>query len=157
MIKELNIVNSDLILNSIRLLILLSKFETRKTFKMNINKIMLFDFYMKFPKTMIPSADKDLKEQDFNEFYSFYHWQPDRDKYRQFIRYLLSKKLIDKKIISSDFIYQINDRGKSVVESLESDYSKQLSAIAIHIKIEVSKLSDAKIEEDILQNAFIMS
>lgn len=156
MIKELNLVNSDLILNSIRLLILLSKFESQKAFKMNINKIMLFDFYMKFPKTMIPSQNKDLKGQDFNEFYSFYHWQPDRDQYHQFIRYLLSKRLIDKKIISNDFIYQINDKGKSVIERLESDYSKQLDAIADYIKKEVSKLSDTKIEEDILQNAFMM-
>lgn len=156
MIKELNLVNSDLILNSTRLLILLSKFESRKAFKMNINKIMLFDFYMKFPKTMIPSATKDIKGQDFNEFYSFYHWQPDRDQYHQFIRYLLSKKLIEKKIISNDFIYQINDRGKSVIERLESDYSKQLDAISDYIKKEISKLSDEKIEEDIIQNAFMM-
>ncbi|MED3891439.1 hypothetical protein P4601_16130 [Peribacillus frigoritolerans] len=154
MIKELNLVNSDLILNSTRLLILLSKFESRKAFKMNINKIMLYDFYMKFPKTMIPSVNKDIKVHDFNEFYSFYHWQPDRNQYHQFIRYLLSKKLIDKKILSNDFIYQINDRGKNVIERLESDYSKQLDTISDYIKQEVSKLSDAKIEENILENAF---
>ena len=156
MIKELNLVNSDLILNSTRILILLSKFESRKSFKMNINKIMLFDFYMKFPKTMIPSTSNDIREQDFNEFYSFYHWQPDREQYHQFIRYLLSKKLIEKNIISNDFIYQINDRGNNVIDKLESKYSKQLDTISDFIKKEVSKLSDSKIEENILKNAFNM-
>jgi len=156
MIRELNLVNGDLILNSTRVLIIISKFETRKTFKMNINKIMLYDFYMKFPKTMIPNEVKGMKEYDFNEYYSFYHWQPDREQYHLFLRYLLSKKLIDKKILNNDFCYQINDRGKEVISRLEGDYSKQLEIIAEYIKKEVSKLSDLKIEENILKLAFDM-
>jgi hypothetical protein len=156
MIKELNLVNSDLILNSTRILMILSKFETKKTFKMNINKIMLFDYYMKFPKTMIPNQVKDMKEYDFNEYYSFYHWQPDREQYHLFLRYLLSKKLIDKKILNNDFCYQINDRGIEAINRMESTYSQQLETIAEYIKKEVSKLSDLKIEENILKLAFDM-
>lgn len=153
MIEELNIVNSDLILNSTRILILLNKLESRKSIKMNINKIMLLDFYMKFPNTMI-SKDSGIKANDFNEYYSFYHWQPDRDQYYQFLRYLLSKRLIDRKIINNDFIYLITDRGKNVIQRLESSYSKQLDSISEYIQKEVAKLSDKKIEENIFKEAF---
>lgn len=154
MIKEVNLVNSDLILNSTRILIIIAEFESRKSFKMNINKIMLFDFYMKFPKTMIPEEYYNEQEYDFNEFYSFYHWQPDREKYQLYIKYLLSKKVIDRVIKSNDFCYQINERGKIVINSLESDYSKSLDQVAKYIKKEVSNLSELKIEENILKYAF---
>ncbi|WP_427137323.1 ABC-three component system middle component 2 [Psychrobacillus psychrodurans] len=152
--KDLDKVNSDLILNSTRLLILLSKYETKKSFKMNINKIMLLDFYMKFPKTMISNEVIIKKKYDFNEYYSFYHWQPDRDLYNFFLRYLLSKRLIEKKIIKNDFIYFITRKGIETILSLKSDYSNQLHIIANYVKKNVSILSDEKIEETIIKKSF---
>jgi hypothetical protein len=150
MIKELNLVNSDLILNSTRVLILISKFESRKSFKLNANKIMLYDFYMKFPQTMLPKEYKVSTGEDFNEFYSFFHSRPDREEYRLYIRYLLSKKLVDKLVIENDFCYRINNRGKEVILNMESNYSIELNKVADYIKKEVSKLSEAVIEETIL-------
>ncbi|HHT7165332.1 TPA: ABC-three component system middle component 2 [Bacillus cereus] len=151
MIRELNLVNSDLILNSTRVLILVSKFESRKAFKLNANKIMLYDFYMKFPQTMIPKNFNISTEQDFNEFYSFFHSQPDREEYQLYIRYLISKKLVDRIIIGSDFCYRITEKGKEALIKLESRYSKELHKIANYIKQEVSKLSENNIEETILR------
>lgn len=155
MIKEINLVNSDIILNSTRILIMIAEFINKKSFKMNINKIMLFDFYMKFPKTMVDSKD-NYEYYDFNEFYSFYHWQPDREQYQIFIKYLLSKNLIEKKIIKNDFCYFITERGTEAVSMMNSNYSKELNKVAKYIKKELSNLSDKKIEENILKFAFEM-
>ncbi|MBN8211090.1 hypothetical protein JI666_20350 [Bacillus sp. NTK071] len=151
MIKELNLVNSDLILNSTRVLILISKFESRKAFKLNATKIMLYDFYMKFPQTMLPKEIDISTEEDFNEFYSFFHSRPDREEYQLYIRYLLGKRLVDRVVIENDFCYRINDRGKEVIYNLKSDYSMELDKIAEYIKKDVSKLSETLIEETILR------
>ncbi|MDI0273535.1 hypothetical protein QGQ84_08085 [Bacillus safensis] len=151
--SELNLVNRDLILNSTRILILISKFATRKTFKLNLYKIMLYDFYMKFPQTMLPREIRNNNSKDFNEFYSYFHWQPDRDEYNLYLRYLIGKKLIDKVIIGSDLCYRINERGISVLKSLESSYSYELNSIADYIKKEISKLSDSIIESKIVNQS----
>lgn len=155
MIKEINLVNSDVTLNSTRILIMIAEFSNKKSFKMNINKIMLFDFYMKFPKTMLNDTD-DLEYYDFNEFYSFYHWQPDRERYQIFLKYLLSKNLIEKRIIKNDFCYFVTERGNEAVSMMNSEYSKELNKIATYIRKELSNLSDKKIEENILKFAFEM-
>lgn len=152
MIKELNLVNSDLILNSSRILVLISKFESKKSFKMNLNKIMLYDFYMKFPRTMIKEEITGNTQQDFNEFYSFFHWQPDRDEYNLYLRYLLSKKLIDRVIIDKDFCFQISERGEEALSKLESLYSSELNIIAEYVKKEVSRKSDSFVEKTIINN-----
>ncbi|MEC0710133.1 hypothetical protein P8881_21620 [Bacillus haynesii] len=150
MIKELNLVNRDLILNSTRLLILMSKFETKKSFRLNINKIMLFDFYMKFPNTMIPNRDDLLNKEDFNEYYSFFHWQPNIDEYHLYIRYLLSKELVNQINIDNDFCYQINQKGKEVLENINTLYATELHKIAVYIKKELSTLSESRIEQSII-------
>lgn len=151
MIKELDLVNSDLILNTTRVLILISKFESKKSFKMNLNKIMLYDFYMKFPQTMLPNEIKMTRQRDYNEYYSYFHLQPNRDEYTLFLRYLVSKRLVDKIINGSDFCYRINKRGTKVLKSLKSEYFLELSSIAEFVKKEISKLSDSKIENKIIE------
>ncbi|SFA81847.1 MULTISPECIES: ABC-three component system middle component 2 [unclassified Bacillus (in: firmicutes)] len=151
MIEELNLVNRDLILNSTRLLILISEFDSKKSFKMNINKIMLYDFFMKFPQTMLPKKEIEEEQRDFNEFYSFFHWQPDREEYNLYLRYLLSKKLIQRNIMDNDFCFKINELGKEVIVKMESSYSVELGHIAKYIKKELSKLSDTKVESMIIK------
>lgn len=151
MIKELGLVNSDLILNSTRILVLISKFETKKSFKMNSYKIMLYDFYMKFPQTMIGKKAKSESIKDFNEFYSYFHWQPNREEYDLYLRYLLSKRLINKIISGTDYCYQVNERGIEVLGRLESRYFRELDSIAEYVKKEVSTLSDTKVENEIIE------
>jgi hypothetical protein len=142
---------SDLISNSLRLLILISKFEKRKSFRLNIEKIMLYDFYMKFPKTMI--NDEDLIgsfSETFLESYSYFHWKPNRERYRQFLNFLLSKDIIAREIIQNDFCYRINQKGLSIISQLNTDYAKRLSKIGDYVYKNISKLSDENIEKDIL-------
>lgn len=150
MIEELNLVNRDLILNSTRLLILMSEFESKKSFKMNLNKIMLYDFFMKFPRTMLPKGEREGEQRDFNEFYSFFHWQPDREEYNLYLRYLLSKKLIQRKIVDNDFCFYINEIGKEVIVKMENSYAVELGHVAKYIKKELAKLSDTKVESMII-------
>ncbi|TDL80961.1 ABC-three component system middle component 2 [Peribacillus frigoritolerans] len=151
MIEELNLVNRDIILNSTRLLILISEFDSKKSFKMNINRIMLYDFFMKFPRTMLPNKEIQGDQKDFNEFYSFFHWQPDREEYNLYLRYLLSKKLIQRKIVDNDFCFRINEMGKDVIEKMESSYAVELGRVAMYIKKELTKLSDTKVESMIIE------
>lgn len=153
MIKDLNILHSDLILNSGRLLVLLSKFQKAKSYKMNMDKIMLLDFYMKFPTKMIEESNINNESSDFNDMYSYFHWKPDRDQYNLFLNYLTSKKLIKKEIIKRDFIYFISEDGLKLVSTLESNYYHQLDLTANYIKKHISNLSDEKIENTILEKS----
>lgn len=153
MIKDLNILHSDLILNSGRLLVLLSKFQKAKSYKMNMDKIMLLDFYMKFPTKMIEESDFKNERSDFNDMYSYFHWKPDRDQYNLFLNYLTSKQLIKKEIIKKDFIYFISEDGLKVISTMESNYYHQLDLTANYIKKHISNLSDEKIENTILEKS----
>lgn len=147
-------VNSELILHVTRVLVLLSKFGNQKTIKTTLDKIMLFDFYMKYPKVMIDEFNtKD--SIDFYDFYSFYHWKPSRDDYQLYLRYLTAKGLVERIISNNDFIYQITKDGNEVIDSLGSNYSIILKEVADHIKKHVSKLSDSKIEQNIIERSFL--
>jgi len=42
------------------------------------------------------TIEKYQLEQNFDEYYAFFHWQPDVIKYRQSLNYLFSKGFIDK-------------------------------------------------------------
>ncbi|MGE6575789.1 ABC-three component system middle component 2 [Paenibacillus xylanexedens] len=136
-----------------RILILLSKFGSQKTIKISLDKIMLLDFYMKYPNVMI--EDENLKQNlSFYDYYSYYHWKPNREEYHVFLRLLTAKKLVSRNIIKSEFIYQITSDGTDVIESLNSSYYKKLDNVANYIKKNIARLSDTKIEEDIILKSF---
>lgn len=129
-----------------RLLTLLSAFEKSKTYQMTFDKLILLDFYMRFPKTMMNLESYSF---DFEELYSFYHSYPDREYYQEMLRILISKKLIEKEIQNSSFIYKINPSGIDLVKSIDNKYSHSLINTALLIKKTVSKLSEANIKEEI--------
>lgn len=118
--------NSELILNVTRILILLSYFGNQKSIKMTLNKIMMFDFYMKYPRVMIENTEIIDNNFDYYDYYSYYHWKPNRDEYHLYLRYLSAKRLITRTISNNDFIYQISKEGIDVVENLNSSYSVSL-------------------------------
>lgn len=150
--KRTTEINSELILNAIRLLILLSNFANQKTVKTTLDKIMLFDFYMKYPRVMIDDAEFD-DQFSYYDYYSYYHWKPNREEYHLYLRYLSAKRLISRSILSNEFIYQITKDGTDVIEGLNSSYSVSLKSVALHIKKHVSKLSDTKIETEIIKRS----
>ena len=146
-----NSIIGNIVFDSIRILILISNVSAKKTFKITIDKIMLYDYYMKFPNTMI---DKNCMKiniyYDFFEFYSFYHWKPNIIYYNKIIRYLEAKELVrcdfDRK-----FYFVATDKGNELINKLNSEYKKSLYIIAKFINDNVSKMSDSKVELEILE------
>jgi len=143
---------SNLIMDSMRLLILISKFEYRKTFKLTLDKIMLYDFYMKFPDIMLTNKEeREYIDSSFEDVYSYYHWKPNQDQYISTINYLISKKLIIRNIEDSKFCYLITDLGEEFISGLTSKYKIKLDSAAKDIRQMISKLSDDAVEKDILE------
>lgn len=134
------------VLGMMRILTLLSAFEKLKSYQMTFDKIILLDFYMRFPRTMLDLEDYSL---DFEELYSFYHSYPDREYYQRILRVLVSKKLIKKEILSSNFIYRITSKGIELVISIDNDYSSKLLNTSKLIKKNISSLSEVKMKEEI--------
>lgn len=129
-----------------RLLTLLSAFEKSRTYQMTFDRLILLDFYMRFPKTMM---NLDNYSFDFEELYSFYHSYPDREYYQEMLRILTSKKLIEKEIQNSSFIYRIKPIGVELVKSIDNTYSHSLISTALLIKKNISKLSEANMKQEI--------
>lgn len=138
----------DLILSSMRILTLLEAFKSTKSYIMTFDKLVLLDFYMRFPKTMV-GHNRGFNEYDFEELYSFYHSHPDRESYRKVINFLISKKLINQKIIGASFVYQIDTSGIEIIKSISNPYSLRMMENASLIKKDISSLPESKIIEDI--------
>ena len=88
---------TDYINDAVRILILLNASKSRKSLAMTERKIMLFDYYLKFPHTMLGDLSEiscDL--QTLDEYYAFFHWQPDIIRYRRSINYLIAKGFVEK-------------------------------------------------------------
>jgi hypothetical protein len=152
MIEDRNKVLSDLVIDSVRLLILISKFDYKKTFKLTLDKIMLYDFYLKFPNTMFKdNKDVEIGNIDFFEYYSYYHWKPRDDQYVMALNYLISKQLILRKIENNKFYYLVSELGIEFVSDLTSEYKLKLDKIATIVKQKISKLSDEAVENQILE------
>ncbi|MTI47848.1 MAG: hypothetical protein FH761_08405 [Firmicutes bacterium] len=152
-----NNVNTNLIMDAIRLLILITKFEYRKSFKLSIDKVMLYDFIMKFPTTLEDDNGKENKEVDFREYYSYYHWKPNQGEYIKTLNYLISKNLVSRKIEDGKFYYLATNEGKGFIASLNSNHKKRLDRIATYIKSNISKLTDKKVEDKILEKINIVN
>lgn len=147
---------SDIVMNSIRILILINKFEGKQSSKLNIDRIMLYDYYMKFPNTMIGSDNlKIYIRYNFHEYYSFYHWKPDYSNYNKVLRYLISKGLIEREFRNKEFYYLINEKGVEFIKHLNSNYKQTLDVIAEFIKNNVAKKKDNEIEREILNRTNI--
>ncbi|WP_339919472.1 ABC-three component system middle component 2 [uncultured Flavobacterium sp.] len=136
----------EFLIGSMRVLTLLSAFENNRSYQMTFDKLILLDFYMRFPQTML---NLDVKNFDFEELYSFYHSYPDREYYQKILRILISKRIIEKEIFSSSFVYRINPIGLEIVKGIKNEYSTQMYLNALLIKKTISKLSEAKIREEI--------
>lgn len=145
---DMLMINSDVVFNSLRLLTLISKFELKHTHRLTIDRLILYDFYLKFPTTMFDILDDN--KYTFYEYYSYYHWKPARDKYHMYLRYLISRKLIERPIFQGDFCYVISPIGTELLQRLNSSYFRKIDELSVLVKQKLSKLSESKIEENIL-------
>lgn len=141
----------NIVMDSIRVLILIAKFEEKKSFKLNLDRIMLYDYYMKFPNTMIESKNFKVSiKYNFYEYYSFYHWKPDYNNYTKILKHLMSKGLIEREFKNREFYYCSTELGFEFIKQLNSGYKQVLDSVAEFIKDSVSKKKDNEVEQEIL-------
>lgn len=145
---------SDYLNDIIRGLIILYVSKDYKSISLTERKLELYDFFLRFPKTMTLSEEQSQEEDvSFEEYYSFFHWQPDIIRYRQATNYLIAKGFAEKEIDDSVVVYKITDLGKTVIEDLNNPYKNQLTELMINNVKQLSKLSDKKIEEMIQEKS----
>jgi len=141
---------SDIVLDAIRILILIYKFSDKKKDMLSIDKIILYDYYLKFPNTMIDSESIGIDLlYNFEEYYSFYHWKPDVGNYRMIIQYLLGKGAIIREMKKKRYFYCISKEGENVLNNLKSRYKKLLEIVADYIKENVANKKDSEVEQEI--------
>lgn len=69
---------SDYINDAVRILVLLYAVKDRKSIKITENKLKLYDYYLKFPSTMLSDNFQIAQRWDFDEYYAFLFKQPKR-------------------------------------------------------------------------------
>ncbi len=148
---------SDYINDAVRILILLDVFKDRRSIKITNNKIMLYDYYLKFPCTMFCETITKYKlEENFDEYYAFFHWQPDIIRYRQSLNYLMAKGFIDKSMDGNNGIYLITEIGSAALNKINSQYKNRMVDLTREMLTTVENLSDTKIEEQIRMRTNIL-
>lgn len=146
----------DYMNDTIRILLLLNNIKSKKSLKMSEYKIKLFDYYLKFPYTMMEKKAEEYGfEESINEYYSFFHWQPDLIKYRQALNYLIAKGFIIK---NEESFYQITEIGMEALQKIENEYLIKLSSFCSKCVIpRIYNLSEKKIDEEIKLKANIIT
>lgn len=144
---------SDYINDAVRILVLLYAAKDRKSIKITENKIKLYDYYLKFPSTMLSDNFQIAQRWDFDEYYAFFHWKPNLVRYRQSLNYLQAKELIEKVSEDALTIYRITDLGVEALTSINSPYKNRLIELANYFIPQIYRLSDKKIEKIILEKS----
>lgn len=139
---------SDYINDAVRILVLLDAGKNRKSLKMTENKIKLYDYFLKFPCTMLGADIQELNVQwNFDEYYAFFHWQPDLIRYRQSLNFLIAKGFVEKVLESNSIIYKIKELGVEVLDGMDTSYKKKLVGLTNEFIPKVIKLSESAIEQ----------
>jgi hypothetical protein len=94
---------------------------------------------------------------NFDEYYAFFHWKPDVTKYRGSLNYLIAKGFVGKQLKDSDLFFTICPQGTEALSKMKSGYKQRLTALAELIIPIISKLSDRKIEEDIVKKSNLLA
>lgn len=144
---------SDYINDAVRVLVLLNAVKDRKSIKVTEHKIKLYDYYLKFPCTMLSDDLPTPQQWNFDEYYAFFHWQPDLIRYRQSLNYLQAKGLIEKALEDNLIVYRITDLGIAALNDINSSYKERLVELANCFIPKVQRLSDTKIEKIIREKS----
>lgn len=135
----------DFNLTLIRVLKTIEIFKEKEKFFLTERKIVMFDYYMRFPFM----TDEDREKQNFDDKYAFYFWQPNYSLYDAVLAILISKELV----ACREGSYYIESKGIEALSNMECEYMKMLSSAGEYVLNTVIKLSDKKIEEDILNKS----
>lgn len=148
---------TDYVNDAVRILILLNVAKSRTALTMTERRIMLFDYYLKFPHTMLNDLmDSSHDLQTLDEYYAFFHWQPDVIRYRQSINYLIAKGFVEKRLDRNQAILNITCRGEEAVGQVDTKYKSRMERLASAFFPVVAKLSNTKIEERIRNKTNIL-
>lgn len=140
-----NVDFADFNLTLIRVLKIIEIFKDKDKFLLTERKIVMFDYYMRFPFM----TDEDREKQNFDDKYAFYFWQPNYSLYEAVLAVLLSKEMI----ACREGRYYIENKGIEALSNMNCEYMKTLSSTGQYVLNTVIKLSDKKIEEDILNKS----
>lgn len=135
-------------LTVVRVLKLISIFKEQDYFQLTEKKIIMYDFYMRFP---FMTAEEKSKS-NFDEEYAFYYWKPNYSLYDAVLAILVSKKMISV-INEKENLYSIEENGEYALLDTNCDYMNVLSETGKYILSTVCKLSDKKINDDIIQKS----
>lgn len=144
-----NVFFDEFYLTMVRVLQLTELFKEKKDYKLSIKKMVLFDFYLRFPSTVL----EDVVFENFDEKYSFYHWKPNYALYDAVVSILIGKDLIMRLEVGNDKYYKITDKGLEAIIYMYCAYIHQLKETGTYIVNMLSKLSDSKIDEDIIRKS----
>lgn len=150
---------TDYINDSVRLLIILETVGRLKpSIKVTESRIKLYDFYLKFPCTMLDeSSVRDEAKANFDELYAFFHWKPDVVRYRSSLDYLIAKGLIEKRLDGNDLLFVVCPQGVDALTKMKSDFKQRLVELATIAVPVVSQLSDKKVEEAIADRRYAIA
>ncbi len=142
-IKKINF--SDFYLTMIHVLKIVAIFKAKEKFLLTSKRIVMFDFYMRFPFM----TDEERDKQNFDEKYAFYFWKPNYSLYEAVLAILISKEFI----FCEEGIYHIKEKGEEVLCNIECEYMRILSNTGEYILNTVTKMSEKRIEEDIIKKS----
>ncbi len=140
-----NVEYADFYLTLIRVLKIIEVFKDKEKYLLNIKKIVMFDYYMRFPFM----TEEDMNRQNFDDKYAFYFWKPDYSLYEAVMAVLVSKKLVR----DNEEKYYIEQDGIEVLSKMSCAYMDTLKVTGEYILNSVIKMSDKKIEEDIIEKS----
>lgn len=83
---------------------------------------------------------------NFDEYYAFFHWQPDLIRYRQSLNYLIAKGFIEKDLEHDSIVYNLSDLGIEALSHIDNPYKDNLIKLTEFFIPTVVKLSDTKID-----------
>ena len=147
-----NVYFDEFYLTMIRVLKLIEMFQSRKKYKLTNKKIVLFDFYLRFPLI----TKDEMQNKDFDARYSFFHWKPNYALYDAILGLLSAKGLVDKEEQNDKICYFITDNGEKALEEMNCAYMEQLSSLEDYIVKTVANWSDKKIDEYIVEKTYLL-
>ncbi|EEO6567323.1 hypothetical protein G6H68_002666 [Listeria monocytogenes] len=107
------------------------------------DKLILFDFYLKYPEL----TNDFEKKMDFDTKYSYFHWKPNYRLYSAVLSDLKARKLVF--YSSENGCYYITERGNEFVLDMKNTYVDKIKVVSEYINKKIYKLSNKAITEDI--------
>ena len=111
--------------------------------KTPVGRLVLYDFYLKYPELFIESNDR----LDFDTKYSYFHWKPNYRLYTAVLADLRARGLVIYSEYSKD--YFISERGSKYASEVINSYTRAILDSSIYIEKNICKLSLKQISENI--------